>query len=167
MPSLCKWRPPRNALLPFSRWEALIQRGDDPLLPRGARLIAVGDQSDSRTTQSYDLRTQPAFLLGRDTSSCDIALSHPSSSGQHAVLFFCAVADVLHPRPAEGAAWNSEIPDDLAGDDIDLFLQDLGSTHGTTLNNSLVRSWENIRLRDRDVLTFGLSTKSYVVVMPL
>ena len=179
-----KWAPPRNALLPYSRWAALVARKDDAPFPNGAKLVAVADdaQSASANQASHDLRRQPAFLLGRDAATCDIVLPHPSSSGQHAALFFCAVADAMDPgaaaaapqaAPAKGGtgddewgAWNPEVPDDLDGEDVDLYVTDLGSTHGTTLNGHPLQPWRNVRLGDRDVLTFGLCSRSYVVLLP-
>ena len=58
--------------------------------------------------ETLDLSTRPFYLIGRDQVHCPIFLEHPSISRKHAIL--------QHK------------------DTGDLFLYDLGSTHGTFLN---------------------------------
>ena len=76
---------------------------------------------------------------------------HPSCSGQHAVIQFRAKVDV-------DAATNRETRAVLP------YVMDLESTNGTFLNKERVAPARYVELREKDVLTFGHSTREYVLI---
>ncbi|CAM9900058.1 unnamed protein product, partial [Phaeothamnion confervicola] len=82
------------------------------------------------------------YLFGRQRGVVDILLEHDSVSRQHAVLQF--------------------------GKDGEIFVIDLGSTHGTFVNKLLFPSWQEFhRVRVGDILKFGESTRLYIIDGPL
>ena len=70
---------------------------------------------------------------------CDIEIEHPSASRYHAVVQF-----------------KENCP----------FIYDLSSSHGTFLNKSLIEPRKYIRLHVGDMLTFGASSRIYVLQGP-
>lgn len=75
--------------------------------------------------------------FGRNSAMCDVTLDHQSLSRKHALL-----------------CYNSHSV---------LCLCDLNSTHGTFLNGERVPGQQPLTLQEGDVLTFGASTRQYVV----
>lgn len=94
---------------------------------------------DGISLDEIPLSPKPFYLLGRD-DSCDISLAHPSVSRFHAVLQHHS-AGSLH-------------------------LYDLGSTHGSFLNGSMVPPHCFQRLYTGDVVKFAGSTRTYVIEGP-
>ena len=94
---------------------------------------------DGISLDEIPLSPKPFYLLGRD-DSCDISLAHPSASRFHAVLQH-HTAGSLH-------------------------LYDLGSTHGSFLNGSMVKPHCFERLYTGDVVKFAGSTRTYVIEGP-
>ncbi|EAN89628.1 hypothetical protein C3747_96g91 [Trypanosoma cruzi] len=129
-------------------------------------------------------------LVGRDREVNDILTDHTSCSAQHAALevrFVYAHAEALDQQITacmEGREidWGSaqdvselcvhvrEAMEKLGdGEDawlMELQVLDLGSTNGTRLNNERLRPFVPTTLIEGDILTFGFSTRSYVVVRP-
>ena len=86
----------------------------------------------------------------------DIPLDHPSSSAQHAALYWG-----LAHTPAAGAGESS------AGDltwSVELHLRDLFSTHGTTFNGERMKAGSTVLLLPGDAFQIGSSSREYVVV---
>jgi smad nuclear-interacting protein 1 len=89
---------------------------------------------------------QSAYLIGRNDVVADIVLAHESCSFQHAVLQYRAVPsedDRVVCRP---------------------YLLDLESTNGTFLNNVRIDAARYYQLRKGDVLSFGASSREYVLL---
>eukprot|EP01029_Cantina_marsupialis_P031511 TRINITY_DN9128_c0_g1_i2.p1 TRINITY_DN9128_c0_g1~~TRINITY_DN9128_c0_g1_i2.p1 ORF type:complete len:150 (-),score=37.24 TRINITY_DN9128_c0_g1_i2:168-617(-) len=80
------------------------------------------------------------FLFGRDQRICDQVLKHPSISRQHAVIQF--------------------------GENDDLYICDLGSSHGTSVNHSQIAAKTYQPLKVGHVIKFGQSTRFYHVTGP-
>ncbi|KAH9599171.1 Forkhead-associated (FHA) domain [Trypanosoma melophagium] len=145
---------------------------------------------DGQPVGLYSAVTRRAVtLIGKDRELNDIPLDHPSCSAQHAVLevrFLYALADDLEQQFTtwlEGQGdinWNSveeivklcvrvrEIMSNLGdGEDqwsMELQVLDLGSTNGTRLNGESLQALRPMTLIEGDVLTFGYSSRKYVVV---
>eukprot|EP01047_Picozoa_sp_COSAG01_P100356 COSAG01_NODE_30221_length_620_cov_1.297505_2_plen_111_part_01 len=81
------------------------------------------------------------MLIGRQADVCDLVMQHPSVSRHHAVL--------LH-----------------RGSDGQIFVCDLGSTHGTFLNKKRLAPKHNMELAPGDVLRFGESTRLHRLKLP-
>jgi len=93
---------------------------------------------------------QSWYLFGRDRRVADIPTDHPSCSLQHAVLQY---------RKTEKAG-----KDGLAKISVRPYLMDLGSTNGTFLNGDKIDSERYYELLPKDVLTFGSSTREFVLL---
>nr|CCC89896.1 unnamed protein product [Trypanosoma congolense IL3000] len=146
---------------------------------------------EGKTVASYgDLSRRGVTLCGKDRDVNDIPLDHPSCSAQHAVLevnFVYAHAEEFQKqfsafieRMSHQSDWDSahfvdeicsfayELVRNLGKEEdswpMELQVTDLGSTNGTRLNGELLRPLERVTLIEGDVLTFGCSTRSYVVV---
>lgn len=94
---------------------------------------------DGISLDEIPLSPKPFYLLGRD-DSCDISLAHPSASRFHAVLQH-NVSGTLH-------------------------LYDLGSTHGSFLNGSMLKPHCFERVYSGDMVKFAGSSRTYVVEGP-
>ncbi|RNE98850.1 Smad nuclear-interacting protein 1 [Trypanosoma rangeli] len=129
-------------------------------------------------------------LLGKDRDVNDIPTDHPSCSAQHAALevrFVYAYAEELDQQTTaymEGRKMDWGLTQDIGelyahvretmaklGDgadawSVELQVLDLGSTNGTRLNGERLQPFVSTTLIEGDILTFGLSTRSYVVVRP-
>jgi smad nuclear-interacting protein 1 len=90
---------------------------------------------------------QSAYLVGRHQDVCDIMLAHPSCSSQHAVLQYRAV-------PHKPTGQLQCLP----------YIMDLESTNGTFLNRIKIDPARYYQLKAGDVLTFGASTREYVLI---
>lgn len=96
------------------------------------------------------LGPQSAYLLGRDRTVIDIPLDHESCSKQHAVLQF-----------------RQTITTNEYGDKkkrIHPFLIDLESSNGSYVNDNEIPTSRYYQLRTGDTLTFGASTREYVLL---
>ena len=78
-------------------------------------------------------RNQVSFGRKEDN---DVALDHSSISRHHALMFFR---------------------------ENDIFIMDLGSTHGTSIADSFLNAKEHIKLDIGDSIVFGKSSRSYLV----
>ena len=105
-----------------------------------SRVAPVSPRSGVRGPESRPARAQIALdrtrhVLGRHTG-CDTVIEHPSTSRAHAAI----------SHNAEGAS----------------FVIDLGSAHGTFLNDARLERGAPARLRVGDELRFAASTRIYV-----
>lgn len=93
---------------------------------------------------------QSWYLFGRDRRVADIPTDHPSCSLQHAVLQY---------RKTEKNG-----KDGMAKISVRPYLMDLGSTNGTFLNGEKIEAQRYYELLPKDVLTFGSSTREFVLL---
>jgi len=84
---------------------------------------------------------QKATVFGRHKSYADVILQHPSISRQHAVI--------------------------LHGKSGNMYLMDLGSSHGTYVNDRRLDGEQREPLRDGDSIKFGASSRRYTVRLSL
>ena len=89
---------------------------------------------------SKPIDAQPHYVLGREPSSAQVVLLHPSVSRAHAVIQHSAVGEV--------------------------YVRDLGSTHGTTLNRKRLPPDQFVRLLPGAVLRLGSSSRALTLVTP-
>lgn len=95
--------------------------------------------------------TQPAYLLGREPSICDIPLLHPSISKQHAVIQFRLISST------------NEFGDKVSS--IKPYLIDLESSNGSFLNTLKIEAGRYVELFSGDVIKFGASEREYVLII--
>ncbi|CAM8968675.1 unnamed protein product [Rhodiola kirilowii] len=88
---------------------------------------------------NLDLSKKGAYMFGR-VDLCDFTLDHPTISRFHAVIQFKGSNEV--------------------------YLYDLGSTHGTFVNKNEVKKMVYVELHVGDVLRFGRSTRLYILQGP-
>lgn len=88
-----------------------------------------------------DLNKKKFLTLGRNAKMSDIRLDHPSISRRHAMF-------------AHGSSGN-------------VYVMDLGSSHGTFVNNKRLTNKKREALHDGDVVRFGASTREYIVKLDL
>jgi smad nuclear-interacting protein 1 len=97
--------------------------------------------------ETLHISRQSAYLVGRHPDVCDVVLAHPSCSSQHAVLQYRAV-----PHKPTGRL--QCLP----------YIMDLESTNGTFLSGVRIDPARYYQLKAGDVLTFGASTREYVLI---
>jgi smad nuclear-interacting protein 1 len=107
---------------------------------------------DDAITDTLELATQSCWLFGREAAVCDVLLEHTSCSKQHAVLQF---------RYREERGEFGEIKGRVR-----LYVLDLESANGTSVNGREVEKARYVEVRDRDVLRFGHSEREYLVQLP-
>eukprot|EP00824_Muranothrix_gubernata_P003221 TRINITY_DN13946_c0_g1_i2.p1 TRINITY_DN13946_c0_g1~~TRINITY_DN13946_c0_g1_i2.p1 ORF type:complete len:671 (+),score=166.47 TRINITY_DN13946_c0_g1_i2:55-2067(+) len=95
---------------------------------------------DGAILETIDITSKPFFLLGRMQDLCDIAVENPSVSRKHCVL--------QHKDTGE------------------VFLYDLGSTHGTFLNKHLLAPFTYAQFKIGDMFRLGQSTRMYILNGP-
>ncbi|KAG7361463.1 sensor histidine kinase [Nitzschia inconspicua] len=96
--------------------------------------------------ETLHISKQSAYLMGRNTDIADIPMHHPSLSSQHAVLQYRALPN------KEGRL------------SCQPYIMDLESTNGTFLNGVQIDAARYYQLKKGDVLTFGASTREYVLL---
>ena len=129
-----KYHEPPEARLPPAKhdWRMYEFKGEETI-----SMTALGSRS--------------CWLVGRETAVCDIAVLHPSCSGQHAVLQFRHVEK------------RNEFGDRIGK--VRLYVLDLESANGTMLNGERIEDRRFVEVRANDVLRFGESTREYVVLL--
>jgi len=95
--------------------------------------------------QPLKISSQSNYLFGRDRRVVDVATDHQSCSLQHAVI---------QHRTTDKKGQVAVRP----------YLMDLGSTNGTFLNGDRVEASRYYELLAKDVVTFGSSTREYVLL---
>jgi len=88
-----------------------------------------------------DINRKKCTIFGRNKDMADVVLQHPSISRQHSAI-------------VHGSSGN-------------IYLIDLGSSHGTSLNKKRVPGDKREVLRDGDIIRFGASTREYHVRLRL
>ncbi|KAH7830384.1 putative Smad nuclear-interacting protein 1 [Monocercomonoides exilis] len=125
-----KWDEPPDAHIPKLRWRIYCFKDDD----------LVEDP--------IPIHTRTGFLFGRDKRIADIPILHPSTSSQHAVLYFRK----LSLAQKDGTMKTVVRP----------FIMDLRSTNGTFLNDEKLEPYQYYEIKEKDVVKFGHSTRDYV-----
>jgi pSer/pThr/pTyr-binding forkhead associated (FHA) protein len=92
---------------------------------------------EGRVVGTVTLTDMKELVFGR-APTCDVVLDHASISRQHA-------------RISCGASRKVRI-------------QDMGSAHGTFVNGKRLRNEERQQIHGGDVLKFGASTRSYILL---
>lgn len=129
-----KWTEPGDAALPDALWRLYVFKGEE-------------------NVETLHIHRQSSYLFGRDDRVCDVLLAHPSVSKQHAVIQHRSVMV------------ETEVDDELiAVRQLKPYILDLNSTHKTFLNSKPLEDARYYELRERDVITFGGSTREYVVM---
>lgn len=143
-----KFKEPPEARAPNTKW----------------RFFVFKKGQDTGVLETLHISKQSAYLMGRNQDIADIPLLHPSLSGQHAVLQYRAV-----PVRGNGSINNNgSNSDGIGGTTTRLscqpYIMDLESTNGTFLNGVKIDAARYYQLKKGDVLTFGASTREYVLM---
>lgn len=102
--------------------------------------------------ETLPVHTRSCWLFGRERLAVDCPIEHPSCSKQHAVIQF---------RSHEV---KNEYGDKEGG--VRPYIIDLQSANGTKVNGEAVPERRYVELKDKDVITFGESTREYVLILP-
>ncbi|KAK6520477.1 hypothetical protein TWF506_000731 [Arthrobotrys conoides] len=105
----------------------------------------------SEILETLTLSTRTAWLFGRDRLVADVPIDHPSASKQHAVIQFRFVTKVNEYGEREGG--------------VKPYIIDLGSANGTMVNGEPVPEQRYFELKEKDVITFGHSSREYVLMI--
>jgi smad nuclear-interacting protein 1 len=140
-----KFKEPPEARAPNTQWRLYVFKPK----PKGS---GGAKDDDNDLVETLHISKQSAYLLGRNADIADIPLLHPSLSSQHAVLQYRAV-----PVPSDEIG----APPRLS---CQPYIMDLESTNGTFLNGVRIDAARYYQLRRGDVLTFGASTREYVLL---
>ena len=142
-----KFKEPPEARAPNTQWRLYVFK------PKKKGSSNTSDNAnDNDLVETLHVSKQSAYLLGRNADIADISLLHPSLSSQHAVLQYRAV-----PVPSDKIG----APPRLA---CQPYIIDLESTNGTFLNGIRIDAARYYQLKRGDVLTFGASTREYVLL---
>jgi len=88
-----------------------------------------------------DINRKKCTIFGRNKSMCDVPLEHPSISRQHGAI--------------------------LHGSSGNVYIVDLGSSHGTTCNHKKLEGKKRQPLSDGDIIRFGASSREYHIRLRL
>ena len=102
--------------------------------------------------ETLPIHTRSCWLFGRERLAVDCPTEHPSCSKQHAVIQFRSLETKNEYGDKEGG--------------IRPYILDLESANGTKVNGELVPGSRYVELKDKDVITFGESTREYVLILP-
>lgn len=102
--------------------------------------------------ETLPIHTRTCWLFGRERLVADCPIEHPSCSKQHAVIQFRH-----HEAKNEYGDKESRVRP---------YIIDLKSSNGTKVNGELVPETRYVELKDKDVITFGESTREYVLILP-
>lgn len=106
----------------------------------------------SEVLETIPLHQRTCWLFGRERAVVDHAMEHPSCSKQHAVLQFRFTEKKDEWGERKGG--------------VKLYVIDLESANGTKVNGERVPERRYVEVRSGDVVTFGESTREYVVLLP-
>ena len=107
---------------------------------------------ESQILDTVLLYERSCWLIGREAAVVDYLVEHPSTSKQHAVIQFRYVEKRNEFGDKKGK--------------VKPYIIDLESANGTKINGDLVPAGRYLELRDGDILSFGESTREYVVQLP-
>jgi len=88
-----------------------------------------------------DINRKKCTIFGRNKTMSDIWLEHPSISRQHGAI--------------------------IHGSSGNIYIMDLGSSHGTTCNHKKLQGMRRQSLADGDIIRFGASSREYHVRLRL
>ena len=148
-----RFTEPPEARVPNTRWRLYVFRKwveNDP-----AASTFSTKSNDDGLIDTYHISRQSSYLFGRERKVADVPVDHPSLSKQHAVLQYRA----LPPRGGEERR-GGNMPKLLCRP----YLMDLESTNGTFVNGVRLDPARYYELRRGDVITFGASTREYVLL---
>ena len=103
------------------------------------------------TLETVSLAHRSCWLFGRERSVVDFPTEHPSCSKQHAVLQF----RYLEKKNEYGDRKGQVKP----------YVIDLESANGTRINSEKIPEKRFVEVRNGDVITFGESSREYVVML--
>ncbi len=106
----------------------------------------------SATLDTVELGTRSCWLFGREVAVVDFPTEHPSCSKQHAVLQFRYLEKKNEYGDKEGR--------------VRPYVIDLESANGTQLNGDALPARRYVEVRSGDMLSFGESTREYVLMLP-
>lgn len=106
----------------------------EPKLTNCALLVKKEDKLINKINL---VNRQKCVTFGRNAQMSNIKLDHPSISRRHALL-------------GHGSSGN-------------IYVMDLGSSHGTFLNDKRIDKMKRECLSDMDIIKFGASTRKYIV----
>mmetsp|Transcript_24932 Transcript_24932/g.34644 ORF Transcript_24932/g.34644 Transcript_24932/m.34644 type:complete len:545 (+) Transcript_24932:96-1730(+) len=109
------------------------------------KLLVFGNKE---LLEEIDIGVSSCYTMGRSGSLCDIKVCHESVSRQHAIL-----------QHGTSGIHSAQKP-------LPIHIYDIGSTHGTRINNRLISAKSYIPLRVGDVIEFGSLPNRYVVTDP-
>ena len=141
-----KFSEPPEARVPNTRWRLYVFRKKDGK-----------DIDDGELIDTYHISKQSSYLFGRERKVADIPVDHSSLSKQHAVLQYRA----LPSKEDTAGVMMSGAPTKLL---CRPYLMDLESTNGTFINGVRLDSARYYELKRGDVITFGASTREYVLL---
>lgn len=146
-----KFSEPPEARIPNTRWRLYVfRKKEENKVADGAK---KKKDDDDGLLDTFHISRQSAYLFGRERKVADIPVDHPSLSKQHAVLQYRAL-------PSRSQT-NIGAPDKLQ---CKPYLLDLESTNGTFINGVRLDSARYYELRRGDVITFGASSREYVLL---
>eukprot|EP01066_Platyproteum_vivax_P015237 Platyproteum_vivax@DN6756_c0_g1_i4.p1 len=112
-------------------------------LPKDHWRLYMYKGDNEEETRILHIHRKNSWLFGKDSRIADITTQHPTCSKQHAVIQFRHKPQV---------------------DDIVPYVMDLESTNGTLVNKSKIDSACYFELKHLDILTFGRSSREYVLL---
>lgn len=142
-----KFSEPPEARVPNTRWRLYVFRKKE------GGTITDGNNDFIDT---YHISKQSSYLFGRERKVADIPVDHSSLSKQHAVLQYRA----LPSKEDRAGMMMSDAPKLQCRP----YLMDLESTNGTFINGDRLDSARYYELKRGDVITFGASTREYVLL---
>ncbi len=113
------------------------------------RLYVFKGQEVLETLSLYE---RSCWLFGRERAVVDFPTEHPSCSKQHAVLQFRYTEKKNEWGERKGG--------------VKPYMIDLESANGTKVNGEPIPERRYVEVRSADVITFGESTREYVILMP-
>ncbi|KAG0642805.1 SMAD/FHA domain-containing protein [Tuber brumale] len=119
--------------------------------PPGSQRWRLFVFKDKDIIDTRNLNSSSCWLIGRDRAVVDLPVDHPSCSKQHAVIQFRFVTKT------------SEFGDKESG--VRPYLLDLESANGTGVAGKRIPESRYVELKDGDLITFGLSTREYVLML--
>jgi smad nuclear-interacting protein 1 len=100
---------------------------------------------DADIIDTVELNANSCWLVGRDRAVADLPVDHPSCSKQHAVIQFRFLTKTGDFGDKESA--------------VRPFVVDLESANGTMVNKQRVPESRYVELKDKDMITFGMSSR--------
>eukprot|EP00571_Detonula_confervacea_P011788 CAMPEP_0172300346 /NCGR_PEP_ID=MMETSP1058-20130122/2447_1 /TAXON_ID=83371 /ORGANISM="Detonula confervacea, Strain CCMP 353" /LENGTH=305 /DNA_ID=CAMNT_0013010091 /DNA_START=53 /DNA_END=970 /DNA_ORIENTATION=- len=144
-----KFSEPPEARIPNTRWRLYVFRKKAPDVSSKA---SDPNKKDDGLIDTYHISRQSAYLFGRERKVADIPIDHTSLSKQHAVLQYRSLPS---KQQQIGAPTKLQCKP---------YLMDLESTNGTFINGVRLDSARYYELRRGDVVTFGASSREYVLL---